>query len=117
MRCFLLLFIVGFLMTLATASDTQCPLGCPKIYSPVCGSDGTTERTFSNSCMLRAYNCEHPDDFGLFMQLATASDTQCPLGCPKIYSPVCASNGTTERTFPNSCRLRVYNCEHPDKCE
>jgi hypothetical protein len=47
----------------------------------------------------------------VFTGLAAAEE--CPMGCPKIYAPVCASDGVEYRTFPNACFLNLYNCENP----
>ncbi|KAG0279179.1 hypothetical protein BGZ95_002033, partial [Linnemannia exigua] len=38
-----------------------CLSACPLIYKPVCAKDKRgAKRTFSNSCALGLYNCEHP---------------------------------------------------------
>lgn len=39
------------------------------------------------------------------------SQTPCPVICPAIYSPVCATdrNGNS-KTFPNDCNMRAIEC-------
>ncbi|XP_058462491.1 enhancer of split M1 protein [Malaya genurostris] len=44
-------------------ADNNCPMPCPHIMEPVCASDGEEFRSFSNRCLLRAYNeCERERD-------------------------------------------------------
>ena len=36
-------------------ADNYCPIQCPQIYEPVCGSDGSK---YSSECFLRREACE-----------------------------------------------------------
>nr|KAI8753424.1 Agrin [Biomphalaria glabrata] len=36
------------------------------------------------------------------------AQAQCPMFCPRIYAPVCASNG---QTYANECEMRLASCE------
>jgi hypothetical protein len=38
----------------ATQDKKTCTVGCPEIYSPICGSDG---KTYENDCKLSQKNC------------------------------------------------------------
>jgi len=40
----------------------------------------------------------------------SSDEEQCPLVCPALYAPVCASLGKNFKEFDNSCELRAANC-------
>ena len=46
-----------FLLIDGTENDkgTDCPIGCPKNYDPVCANDG---KTYANRCVLQKAACE-----------------------------------------------------------
>jgi hypothetical protein len=69
---------------LATAEE--CPAGCPRIYDPVCASDGVEYRTFSNACVLNAYNCENPKHSKLSERMFYSSITTSREALLQIHS-------------------------------
>lgn len=45
------------------------------------------------------------------MLLGCKAQRDCPLVCPLLYSPICATNSKGESlTFSNECLLRTKNC-------
>lgn len=58
------ILILASALTVALAkpsvkSQVPCNVFCPRIYWPVCGSNGVVEKTFSNKCLLDADACEN----------------------------------------------------------
>ncbi|NWY12534.1 IOVO protein, partial [Aphelocoma coerulescens] len=93
-------------------------LVCSEAVSPICGSDGVT---YSNECLLCAYNVEYgtnvsKDHDGECKEAApvdcsrypntTSEDGKVVLLCNKDLSPVC---GTDWVTYDNECRLCARN--------
>ncbi|CAI5733289.1 unnamed protein product [Hyaloperonospora brassicae] len=93
-----------------------CVTPCPKIFAPMCGSDGVT---YENGCQLAIAQCESGGT------ITRASEGQCPdpssagpsdnfSNCPDLcaetYEPVCGSDGITHN---NICMLRAIACYVP----
>lgn len=37
--------------------NKSCNKACPMIFKPVCGSNGTYRKSFSNECVMRSFDC------------------------------------------------------------
>ncbi|KAI8129439.1 hypothetical protein FF38_11429 [Lucilia cuprina] len=49
--------------------------------------------------------------FALSAGNSVATDEQdCPIVCPALYAPLCATNGKLYKEFDNSCELKASNC-------
>lgn len=96
---------------------------CNRMYDPVCATNGKLNRTFASACVmkcspgswsvLRRGPCNDPSSLGSTIgaivnaavgAAAAGSAAQKPgCACPYIFLPVCATNGSANRTFANEC--------------
>merc|ERR1712226_977450 len=82
-------------------------IGCPKILKPVCGSDG---KKYGNKCLLTAAACETGKEITVVLCASVFADPKpdCDKKCPKIYLPVCGSDG---KKYNNKCLMKLAACE------
>nr|2N17_A Chain A, Lysozyme-Protease Inhibitor Protein [Coptotermes formosanus] len=57
----------------------DCQLFCPMIYAPICATDGVSQRTFSNPCDLKVYNCWNPDNPYKEVKVGECDDANKPV--------------------------------------
>jgi hypothetical protein len=53
-----MLTLIG--LTAGISAQEDCDIACPRIYWPVCATDGVIYESFASSCYLRQYNCQNP---------------------------------------------------------
>ncbi|CAD5216224.1 unnamed protein product [Bursaphelenchus okinawaensis] len=83
----------------------NCDIECPKMYQPICGSNG---ETYVNECELRKLNCVKRKSANRKEILVDYPDECCEVKqCPEFYSPVCDING---KTHVNMCVFEAEQC-------
>ncbi|CAD7084591.1 unnamed protein product [Hermetia illucens] len=101
----------------------KCNFMCLDVYSPVCGYDGTSYVTFSNSCDMSRGSCLRGTKFEKVAdELCGISNvaeriSSCGKFCPDYYKPVCGFNGKRYRTFSNTCFMQLANCNDAENYE
>uniref|UniRef100_A0A1I7RZY9 Serine protease inhibitor n=2 Tax=Bursaphelenchus xylophilus TaxID=6326 RepID=A0A1I7RZY9_BURXY len=101
-------------------------LDCWDEYSPVCDNLG---RSHLNLCVFSNERCvslKHKSANLTINNFGLCPGDSCEFECPKIYQPICGSNG---ETYVNECELRKLNCvkrksehhkeilvDYPDEC-
>jgi hypothetical protein len=95
---------------------------CSKIYRPVCGSDGVT---YTNKCMFKNARRMNPrlekEHGGECKDVPVSIPPVLEKACPRLYQPVCGSDGTT---YPNKCEFEraimqnsALKVEHLGECK
>ncbi|KYO22918.1 ovoinhibitor [Alligator mississippiensis] len=101
-----------------TTKDGKVLVFCPRIYSPVCGTDDVS---YSSLCEICAHNLEHGAHIGKKHDGECKKDIQklnCSqylssaeqgTACPLILDEVCGTDGVT---YASECTLCAHNREH-----
>ncbi|XP_055849393.1 U-Kazal-Dg21.2-like [Episyrphus balteatus] len=131
MKYFKIAIIALFAISEVYGISLECPLICPAIYQPTCGTNGKEYLKFSNPCGLKVFNCDRQKSaLSTFKQrdfdYCTTTNLDeveidhvphldvdnklCHKACPLNYRPVCGSNGTYRKSFPNECDMNSFNC-------
>ncbi|XP_037912225.1 agrin-like isoform X2 [Hermetia illucens] len=99
------------------ARNSTCQNVCPDDENYVCGSNGGSYSWFKNICLLELRNCNSTETH--WQQVAPCKCVHksekilrklCNQKCVSIYEPICASDGSTNKTFHNTCEMTLHNC-------
>ncbi|XP_070562238.1 agrin-like [Ptychodera flava] len=114
-----------------SGASCVCHDVCPRIYKPVCGSDGVS---YNSECEMEKAGCDQNQiiakekdgpcetsddklqcddlqcDFGATCVLNRNGEARCDcdLGCIDEDAPVCGSDGIT---YSNTCQLQLASCQ------
>ncbi|CAL4100024.1 unnamed protein product, partial [Meganyctiphanes norvegica] len=86
----------------------KCMKMCPKIFLPLCGSDG---RTYGNKCVFEIEHCRNPRLKFRYHGMCKFADQLCTQECPNDFEPICGTDGIT---YPNKCMFLIAGCKDPD---
>ncbi|NXJ87542.1 IOV7 protein, partial [Corythaixoides concolor] len=105
-----------------TSKDGKELVLCPRILSPVCGTDGIT---YDNECRICDHNGKHRTHISKKHDGKCRQDTseidcsqypsrmindgKAQVRCSRILLPVCGTDGFT---YDNECGICAYNLEH-----
>jgi len=87
----------------------QCNFACTREYLPVCGSNGMK---YPNECNMLSAACKSEKAITVVSKFAfehtdCSSEEACNIPCPRIYKPVCGSDG---QTHSNECEMVAASC-------
>merc|ERR1712179_341671 len=98
--------LATLLLFVAATYASKCQLKCTRELCFVCGSDG---KTYGNECMMRRGSCLKKEALiAVHGGKCLFGEKKCMIPCPKIFAPVCGSDG---KRYDNECTMRVAACQ------